>query len=107
LSFETRRAAPKTPATKETQNMTRNEANKLLAIILETVAEASDHALGAPEGVMYAAMMNHVSLEDFNGLVTICTTTGLIRNNNHELTITAKGRAIVAKIVATRVEVTA
>lgn len=81
--------------------MDRKQANVLLAVILETVSEAG--ALGAPEGPMYAAMMGLVELEDFQQLVEIAVSVGLVkRAGSHLLTITEKGREMVAKIAAAR-----
>lgn len=79
--------------------MTRNEANTFLAIILQTVAESPD---GAPLGVMYAAMVGHISLEDFGALMLLCADMGLVHSRNHVATLTAKGRDMVGKIDAHR-----
>lgn len=81
--------------------MDRKQANVILAVILETVAEAS--AIGAPEGPMYAAMMGHgVELADFQTLVEFAVSADLVKKSGHLLTITSKGREMVAKIAAAR-----
>ncbi len=85
--------------------MTRNECNVFLAAILETVAASPT---GAPAGVMYAALCGRMDLLDFEGLLTIAKEVGLVtRDASHVIKITAKGRATVAKIEASRVNVTA
>jgi nitrate reductase assembly molybdenum cofactor insertion protein NarJ len=84
--------------------MTRNELNTYLAIVLETLAEAGDD--GAPSGPMYAAMMGHLGEDAFNRYSTIVQV--LLKGKlatqspSHVLTITPAGRAIVAKIEASR-----
>lgn len=77
--------------------MNKHEANVLLAVILTTVAETPD---GAPEGVMYAALMNRVELADFQSLLSIAQQVGLITRARHVVTITARGLALAAKLEA-------
>jgi hypothetical protein len=79
--------------------MTRNEANVILAAILETVAEVND----APSGHMYAALMGKVSLDDYNELLGIARNVGLVTvSPAHLVSITDKGRQMVEKIKAHR-----
>lgn len=52
--------------------MTRNEANTYLALIL--CAASGD---GAPEGVMYAALIGRLELSDFQELLGIAASVGL------------------------------
>jgi len=77
--------------------MDRQTANVILAAILETVAEGP-----APSGVMYAAMMGRVTLDDYQGLIRIAESVGLVTVVRHEVAITDKGRETVAKIRAAR-----
>ena len=77
--------------------MDRQTANVILAAILETVAEGP-----APSGVMYAAMMGRVTLDDYQALLHIAGTCGLVTVERHEVAITDKGRETVAKIQAAR-----
>ena len=77
--------------------MDRQTANRLLAAILETVAEGP-----APSGVMFAALQSHVTLDEYQGLIQIAESVGLVTVAHHEVTITAKGREMVAKIKASR-----
>lgn len=77
--------------------MDRQTANVILAAILETVAKGP-----APSGVMYAAMMGRVTLDEYQGLIQIAASVGLVAVERHEVTITAKGRETVAKIAAAR-----
>jgi hypothetical protein len=72
-------------------------ANALLAAILETVAAGP-----SPSGVMYAAMMGRATLDDYQGLIRIAESVGLVTVVRHEVTITDKGRETVAKIRAAR-----
>ena len=77
--------------------MTRTEMNVYLAAILTTVAESPD---GAPSGVMYAALQDQLGLQDYQDLLTICTSTGLCEKSNQLITLTSKGRDMVSKIKA-------
>lgn len=83
--------------------MDRNKANRILASILETVSEIKG---GAPSGVMYAALLNHCSLEEYQGLIEIAQSVGLISvSAGHLVTLEPKGFAMVEKIRASRGEV--
>lgn len=75
--------------------MDRKKANQILTAILLAVAEMPE---GAPEGPMYAALMGTASLEEFQGLVEIAASCGLVTRSGHVLTIAPKGREMVAKI---------
>ena len=78
--------------------MDRQTANRLLAAILETVAEGP-----APSGVMFAALQSSgVSLDDYQALIEIAKSVGLVTVAHHEVTITDKGKETVAKIKAHR-----
>ena len=78
--------------------MDRQTANRLLAAILETVAGGP-----APSGVMFAALQSSgVTLDEYQGLIQIAESVGLVTVAHHEVTITAKGREMVAKIKASR-----
>jgi hypothetical protein len=78
--------------------MTRNQANKILCVILTTIAASPD---GAPSGVMYAGLAGEVELADFNELLGICVSTGLVREASRHLYVaTDKGRAMAAKVEA-------
>ena len=79
--------------------MTRKEANVFLAAILEIAAETPG---GAPSGPMYAAMMGKLSLDDYQGLVQIAKECDLVTEEHHVVSITSKGREMVAKIKAAR-----
>jgi hypothetical protein len=79
--------------------MTRNEANAYLAAILETIAELPN---GAPSGHLYAALMGRLELTDYQALVGIAKDAGLVQERGHLLTMTPKGREMVAKITAVR-----
>ena len=68
-------------------------------MILETVTESPD---GAPSGVMYAAMMGKIALLDFQGLLDIAKSVGLVNVSAHLVTITPKGQEMVKKIKALR-----
>lgn len=80
--------------------MNRAELNGYLSVILETVADMG--AEGAPSGVMYAAMQSRVSLQEYQSVLGIALQGGLVEQTAHLVTITEKGRAIVAKIAAHR-----
>ena len=77
--------------------MDRQTANAILAAILETVAAGP-----APSGVMYAATMGRVTLDEYQGLIQIAASVGLVTVAHHEVTITDRGRETVAKIKASR-----
>ena len=80
--------------------MDKRTANVLVAAILETVAEVEG---GCPSGHMYAAMVGKVELADFEALLGICKSVGLVNvAPSHLVTITPKGREAVAKIKAAR-----
>lgn len=77
--------------------MTKKEINLGLAAIITTVAETET----APEGIMYAALMGHYSLEEFTDLITLLKRAGILLGiGPHEVTISAEGRALAAKINA-------
>ena len=77
--------------------MDRQQANVLLACILETVAEGP-----APSGAMFAAMQSRVTLDEYQGLIQIAQSVGLVTVASHVVTITDKGRETVSKIQAHR-----
>lgn len=79
--------------------LNRTETNIALAAILE-VADASID--GAPAGALYAGMMGSVSLGDFQALVRIGVSGGLLREVANVIKVTPQGTAMVAKIVAHR-----
>jgi phosphopantetheinyl transferase (holo-ACP synthase) len=81
--------------------MTRNEANQYLAVILETVAKAGKS--GAPNGYLYAAFNSKgMTLDEYQMLISLAKSGELIEESNHLLTITDKGREMVAKIALKR-----
>lgn len=82
--------------------MNRNKANRILAAILETVSEIKG---GSPSGVMYAALMNHCSLDEYQGLLSIAQSVGLVSLEGDLVTLQPKGQAMVEKIRASRGEV--
>jgi hypothetical protein len=67
--------------------MDRQTANRLLAAILETVAEGP-----APSGVMYAAMQSRITLDEYQGLIQIAESVGLVTIAHHEVTIHCQGK---------------
>jgi hypothetical protein len=52
------------------------------AIIL-AVAETIRESKEAPTGVLYATLMDKVSLEGFNKIIAILENTGLVKVHNH------------------------
>lgn len=77
--------------------MDRSEANACLCAILETLHEIPE---GVPSGHMYAALMGRTSLEEYEALLEIAKRGGLVDVKSHLVTITSKGRDMVAKIQA-------
>jgi hypothetical protein len=76
--------------------MTRNEANVFLAVILGTVGETSG---GVPSGHLYAALMGRMGLDDYENLIGLAKQAGLVvEARSHLLTLTPKGRDMVATI---------
>lgn len=84
--------------------MNKREANKFLAVILTTVAAMPG---GAPEGVMYAALMNKLALHEFEALLDIAASVGLVMRAQHVVTITPRGREMAEKIEALAKEASA
>ena len=76
--------------------MTRDNANRYLAAILTTLADAK----WAPEGHLYAALMGEMSLDEFQILMGIAQKGELVEVSSHVVTITSKGRELAKKIEA-------
>lgn len=77
----------------------RKKANVVVGAILETVSEVGE----VPSGTMYAAMIGKVELADFEELLGICKSVGLVKvSQSHLVTLTAKGEEAVKKIKAAR-----
>lgn len=79
--------------------MTRNQLNAFLAAILETAHEM-DAMGGAPEGPMYAAMMNHVDLATFESILGLAESASLVTRKAYQVRLTSKGREAVRAIQA-------
>lgn len=76
--------------------MTKQQANAYLCAILETVAEVPT---GTPSGIMYAALMDKLSLDDYQGLLDIARDCGLVKvDRSHLVTLTPKGLDMIVKI---------
>ncbi len=80
--------------------LSRDQINGYLAIIIETLYEAGD--AGFPSGHLYAAMMGHVSLDEYQGLLAVAKQIEIVKESSHLLTLTDKGRAMLAKLIIHR-----
>lgn len=77
--------------------MDKTQLNKYLAVIITSIAEHKE----AVSGHVYAAMMNHVDIHEYNMMIAILIQTDIItRDASHILTITPKGLDLAAKITA-------
>ncbi len=80
--------------------LSRDQINSYLAVIIETVYEAGD--AGCVSGHLYAAMLNHVTLEEYEGLLTVAQTAGILKMSNFVIRLTDKGRVVLAKLLMHR-----
>jgi hypothetical protein len=55
----------------------------VVGAILDAIEEAGDD--GAPEGILYAALMDKMSLDSFNGIVDVLVRTGKITKKGNLL----------------------
>ena len=76
--------------------MERKQANQILAAIVTTIAECKE----APEGVLYAALMNQCDLSDFQSLLHILIDTGYADSDSYLVTLTDNGYKLADKINA-------
>lgn len=75
--------------------MTKHQINCYLAALIETLNETEF----VPEGLAYAAMMNEISLEEFNLLKSILLSSSLAESiGSNCLQITDKGRMLARNI---------
>jgi len=77
--------------------MTRQEANAILCAIL---CAADSTPGGAPEGVMYAALMNRCDLPTFRAVLDIARGAGLVTSSGFVVRTTPKGHDMVQSIEA-------
>jgi hypothetical protein len=70
---------------------------KVTAAILTTVADTPE---GAPSGVVYAALMNHVSLDEYQNILSRLTGNGLVNQSNYLIRATPAGVQIANKLKA-------
>ncbi len=77
--------------------LSRDQINAYLAVIIETVSDMGDR--GCPSGHLYAAMMGHVTIDEYQGLMTVAKTVGLVTESSHVLRITDKGRSVLARMI--------
>ena len=77
-----------------------NEAVTYVYAVVSTCA-AEESSTGVPSGLLYAALMERVSLDDFQKVVSMCVHGGFVsRGAMHCLVITDKGRTLAAGIEA-------
>lgn len=79
--------------------MTRDQLNVGLATIITSLAETGGEA---PAGHIYAALMAHYTLDDYNDIMSVLKRAGLVTEERHLVTITSAGRELAAKIEAAR-----
>ena len=66
------------------------------AIVIEAVS-AADPTIGAPGGILYAALMGHgCSLEQFTGIMAGLTRAGMLDKRGECYHVTDKGRQFAA-----------
>lgn len=78
--------------------MNKTQALVFLATLVSAVDEAG--VLGAPSGVMYAGLMQHLSLDDYNAILGIAKQMGYVTESHFLVTITPKGKDFVQKVNA-------
>jgi hypothetical protein len=66
---------------------TEKQVLQYVAAIYETIKETPD---GAPGGILYAALMGHMSLAQFEGIMSVLIKAGLVRKSGHCYFATAK-----------------
>lgn len=71
-----------------------------LAVLVATVISSLDETTGeVREGILYAALMAHVSYEEFMSLVAVLVNIGAVeRGPQFLLTLTDKGRELAKKL---------
>ena len=72
--------------------MDKQQVNRLLAVMVQAIKN------GTPNGGLYAAMMNHVDLNEYTLLLGILTSANLVTNDHDFLTLTDKGMRMCAEI---------
>lgn len=68
-------------------------AVQLCKALIETIREAGP--MGAPSGHMYAALMDEISLEQYQQIMAICKSTGLVEERGHCFYYVNKGVSYV------------
>ena len=72
----------------------------LTSILLPALAQQAP-GRGTPSGPMYATLMGKVSLDEYQTAIRLLAGAGfVVADDSHLVTITEKGRAIAARLVA-------
>jgi hypothetical protein len=80
--------------------LSRDQINAYLSVIIETVYESGD--AGCISGHLYAAMMSRVTLDEYNGLLSVAKQADILTESGHVLRLTDKGRMVLAKLLMHR-----
>jgi len=72
--------------------------NKIAYLILTTVSDAGNR--GVPSGHIYAAIMQHVNIDDYQRALGALVKVELLKQNNFLLTATEKGHRVAAEMIA-------
>jgi hypothetical protein len=76
--------------------MTSQRAKAYLCVILEALSEAPQ---GIPSGHLYAGMMNVLTLDAYEALISIAADSGFLNvARSHLVTLTQKGQELATKI---------
>lgn len=77
--------------------MDRRHLNIIICALITTIAEFTDE-FGAPEGVLYAGLMDRVDHATFQEIIDLLISAGMIeRQAGPVLVVTDKGRALADK----------
>lgn len=73
-------------------------AAALFAVLTACIRAKAAPLNGVPNGHLYAELMGHFELEEWNKLISLFTSSGLITKTNHLLKITANGEKVHAEL---------
>jgi len=69
-----------------------------VVVISSIIATLADEGGNAPEGIMYAAVMNGISLSEFNAIMVALDRAGLITRSGNIASLTPKGLETAERI---------
>lgn len=64
---------------------TKEQVKSVLAVV-QALAEAIRELGSVPSGHLYAMVMSHMSLDDYNHSIAVLRSSGVVRESNHVLT---------------------